>query len=261
MEALCSTYPGKVRAIRLRKNFGKAVALEIGFRAVTSDVVFTMDADLQDDPKEISRFIERLNDGYDLVSGWKRRRNDPPSKTIPSRIFNKVVSTVSGVDLSDFNCGFKAYKREVVENIRLYGELHRYIPVMAYDAGYRIGEIEVQHHARAHGVSKYGLERYLRGFLDLVTVLATTRYLHRPGHLLGGLGVISGFIGAVILAYLTILWFMGFAIGGRPLLLLGFMMIILSVQMLSFGVIAELILRLAAPRTSSNLVVADIGSD
>lgn len=176
MRELAERYPGQVRALRLRRNFGKSVALEAGFRISTGDVIFTMDADLQDDPKEIPRFLAAIDGGLDLVSGWKRKRNDPLSKTLPSRLFNRTTAWMTGVPLHDFNCGFKAYRREVIEQLRIYGELHRYIPVFANDAGFRIGEIEVEHHPRRHGVTKYGIERYVRGFLDLITILATTRY-------------------------------------------------------------------------------------
>lgn len=186
MQSIAERLPGIAGAIRFRRNMGKALALEAGFRASRGDIVFTMDADLQDDPKEISRFLEKLEQGFDLVSGWKRTRHDPLSKTLPSKIFNGVTSKLTGVKLNDFNCGFKCYRREVIENIRLYGEMHRYIPVLASDLGYRVGEIEVEHHPRVHGKSKYGWERYVRGFIDLVTVLATTRWLAKPGHLFGG---------------------------------------------------------------------------
>ncbi len=257
MQELAGRYPGQVRALRLRRNFGKSVALEAGFRVTTGDVIFTMDADLQDDPKEIPRFLAALDGGLDLVSGWKRKRNDPLSKTLPSRLFNRTTAWMTGVPLHDFNCGFKAYRREVIEQLRIYGELHRYIPVFANDAGFRIGEIEVEHHPRRHGVTKYGIERYVRGFLDLITILATTRYLHRPGHMFGGLGVVLGALGAVIMAYLGALWLFGYPIGNRPLFFVGFLMLIFSVQMISLGIIAELLIRLSEPRQVTDLVVED----
>lgn len=257
MNLLADKYQGHVQAIRLRRNFGKAAALEAGFRQSTGDIIFTMDADLQDDPNEIPRFLEALDSGLDLVSGWKRRRHDPASKTLPSRLFNKVTAWATGVPLHDFNCGYKAYRGEVVESVRLYGELHRYIPVLAHDVGFRIGEIEVLHHPRKHGVSKYGLERYVRGLLDLITVLATTRWLHKPGHLFGGLGVMAGFTGGIILTYLTVLWFLGLGpIGGRPLLLFGAMLCILSVQMISIGLIGELFIRSTKIRDINELIVS-----
>ena len=208
MTELVKEFKGKVFALRFRRNFGKAIALEAGFRKAKGDIVFTMDADLQDDPVEIPAFLEKLKSGFDMVSGWKRNRQDPSSKTLPSRLFNKVTAFVTGISLHDFNCGYKAYRREVISSVRLYGELHRYIPVLAHDAGFRVGEIEVRHHPRLHGVSKYGWERYARGLLDLFTVLATTRWLQKPGHLFGGVGLLSGVLGFSVLLYLTILWFL-----------------------------------------------------
>lgn len=256
---LVARYPGQVRGLRLRRNFGKSVGLEAGFRLATGDIIFTMDADLQDDPKEIPRFLAALDSGLDLVSGWKRKRNDPLSKTLPSRLFNRTTAWMTGVPLHDFNCGFKAYRREVIEQLRIYGELHRYIPAFANDAGFRIGEIEVEHHPREHGVTKYGLERYVRGFLDLITIQATTRYLHRPGHMFGGLGVILGLLGVVILGYLSLLWLFGTPIGNRPLFFLGFLLMIFSMQMISLGIIAELLIRLSKPRETANLVAEEAG--
>lgn len=232
-----------VIAIRFRRNFGKAAALSAGFSVAKGDVIITMDADLQDDPKEIPRFLEMIQDGYDLVSGWKRRRLDPLSKTLPSRLFNKVTAKLTGIDIHDFNCGFKAYRAEVVKNIKLYGELHRYIPVLAKDRGFRIGEIAVEHHPRKSGKSKYGWERYARGFLDLLTVLAITRYFQKPGHLFGGFGMLSGIIGTVILFYLGFLWALGVPIDARPLFFIGIMLVILAVQLVSLGMLGELIVR------------------
>jgi glycosyltransferase involved in cell wall biosynthesis len=240
MESLSQQFSGVVKAIRFRRNMGKALALEAGFRACHGDIVFTMDADLQDDPKEIPCFLEMLDQNFDLVSGWKQKRHDPLSKTLPSKLFNTITSILTGIKLNDFNCGFKCYRREVVDNIHLYGEMHRYIPVLAADLGYRIGEIEVEHHPRVHGKSKYGLERYIRGFIDLLTVLATTRWLVKPGHLFGGIGVLLGLIGGSSLVYLFFIWLLGEQpIGGRPLLIFGVLTLVASLQMLSLGVIAE----------------------
>jgi len=261
MKNLVATFKNSIFAIRLRKNFGKAIALEAGFRRAQGEIVFTMDADLQDDPNEIPRFIEELDKGFDLVSGWKRRRNDPITKTLPSRLFNKVTALATGIPLHDFNCGFKAYRREVIDSIHLYGELHRYIPVLAHDYGYRIGEIEVFHHPREHGTSKYGVNRYLRGIADLFTVLATTRWLHKPGHLFGGVGIVSGFIGAIILIYLTVLWFIGVRpIGDRPLFFLGILLCILSVQMISLGIIAEFFIKTSRPHEINKLILEETGN-
>jgi glycosyltransferase involved in cell wall biosynthesis len=238
---LSHKYPQRVKSIRFRRNFGKAAALAAGFHFAVGEIIFTMDSDLQDDPNEIPRFLEKLDEGYDLVSGWKQRRNDPISKTLPSRFFNFVTRSVSGVKLHDFNCGYKAYRSEVLRSIKIYGELHRFIPILAYNQGFKIGEIAVEHHSRQHGRSKYGWERYTRGFLDLLTVMATTKYLKKPGHLFGGVGILSGLIGFMILFYLFILTLMGVRVGDKPILFLGVMMSIMAVQFISLGLIAELI--------------------
>lgn len=244
MEELSRDHPHRVTALRLRRNFGKATALAVGFAECRGAIVFTIDADMQDDPEEIPHFLDKLDDGFDVVSGWKVNRQDPLSKTLPSKLFNRVTALASGVALHDFNCGFKAYRREVLESLNLYGELHRYIPILAANVGYRVTEIPVSHHARRHGTSKYGAERYIRGLLDLLTVLATTRYLQKPGHLFGGIGIAIGFAGFAILAYLAGLWVFGMGpIGTRPLFSLGILLMILSVQLLSLGVVAELLTR------------------
>ena len=171
--------------ISFRKNFGKALAFETAFRNVNGNIVITMDADLQDDPKEILQFINKINEGYDLVSGWKRDRHDPLEKRLPSKLFNKVTSNLSGIKLHDFNCGYKAYRKEVIDAIDVYGELHRYIPILAYRKGFRITEIVVKHHKRQYGKSKYGFERYLRGLFDSMSVAFLGRYYDRPMHLFG----------------------------------------------------------------------------
>lgn len=246
-----------VRGVRLRRNFGKATALNVGFGLVRGDIVVTMDADLQDDPAELPKFIEKLRTGYDLVSGWKQERRDPLSKTLPSRLFNFVTMRVSGVRLHDFNCGFKAYRRSIFDNIELYGELHRYIPALAHALGYRVGEVPVRHHARKHGRSKYGFSRYLRGFLDLLTVVMITRYAWRPGHLFGGIGTLLLVLGGGILTYLTGLkLFTGANIGTRPLLLLGATLLIIGIQVLSFGMLSELLLSRTSGLKRADLVRA-----
>lgn len=256
MRQLAASHSDHVRAFRLRRNFGKALALALGFGQVRGDLVFTMDADLQDDPAEIPAFLTKLEEGYDVVSGWKEKRNDPRSKTLPSKLFNRVTAWMSGLNLRDFNCGFKLYRREVVQSIRLYGELHRYVPVLAHDLGFRVGEIAVKHHPREHGVSKYGFERYARGLLDLMAVLVTTRYLQKPGHLFGGIGLLFGLVGGIALAYLGFVWMFGDEpIGNRPLLIIGVLFVILSIQLLSLGLLAELINRHAATRSTAELVV------
>jgi hypothetical protein len=201
-----------------------------------------MDADLQDEPAEIPNFLAKLDEGYDCVSGWKKLRQDPLGKTLPSRFFNAATRAASGVQIHDFNCGFKAYRAEAVHSIELYGELHRYIPVLLAAEGFTTTEIPVEHHRRTHGVSKYGWKRLLKGGLDLITVVVLTRYLKRPGHFFGGLGLLSGLIGVLILASLSIEKFVfGHGIGQRPLLQLGILLVILGVQLISTGLIGELI--------------------
>lgn len=243
IRSLSESYPC-VRAVRFPVNCGKAAALEAGFSHSTGDIVITMDADLQDDPKEIPRFIAKLDEGYDLVSGWKEQRRDPWHKTIPSRFFNRVVGMVFALRLNDFNCGFKAFRGTLARQLRVYGELHRYIPVLAKYRGARIAEIPVHHLPREHGRSKYGVERLLKGCLDLITVVVTTRFLRRPLHFFGGIGLLAALIGGGCLLYLMIIWFGGVRpIGNRPLLFYGMALLAVGVQLLSLGVVAELFLR------------------
>lgn len=227
--------------VELRRNFGKATALQAGFEAARGDVIVTMDGDLQDDPEEIPRFLEALDRGFDMVSGWKKVRQDPLTKTLPSRLFNFVTSYLTKIPLRDFNCGFKIYRREVVERLNLYGELHRYIPALAHAKGFRVGEIDVRHHPRSTGKSKYSFERYLRGAFDLLTILFLSSFQRRPLHLFGLIGMFSLSLGAAIDFYLSILWFMGEAIGHRPLLVLGTLLIMLGIQILIFGLLGEMI--------------------
>jgi glycosyltransferase involved in cell wall biosynthesis len=230
-----------VRVVRLRRNFGKAAALVAGFDQAHGETVVTIDGDLQDDPAEIPRLLAKLDEGFDLVTGWKTHRRDPISRRLLSRIFNRVTSAFSGVRLHDMNCGLKAYRKEVVHGLRLYGELHRFIPVLAHYRGFRIAELPVNHRPREHGRSRYGVERYLRGFLDLLTVSFIGRYRHRPLHLFGGLGLLLGAIGSAILIYLTVVKALGHAIGQRPLLLLGVLLVVIGMQFFSLGLISEMI--------------------
>ena len=224
-----------VVVVRLRRNFGKAAALAAGFAQAKGDMIVTIDGDLQDDPAEIPKLLAKLDEGFDLVSGWKTKRRDPLRRRIPSRLFNAVTGWVSGVHLHDMNCGLKAYRAEVVRGLRLYGELHRFIPVLAHHRGYRIAEVPVNHRPREHGRSRYGLERYLRGFFDLLTVSFIGRYRQRPLHLFGGLGLLLSFAGAAILVYLTVVKALGHAIGGRPLLILGVLLVVVGIQFFSLG--------------------------
>lgn len=233
-----------VHGIRLQRNYGKSTALQTGFEHAKGDYVATMDADLQDDPREIPEMLTMLKENnYDLVSGWKKKRHDPLSKTIPSRFFNKVTSMVTGIKLHDFNCGLKVYRREVIKNINLYGELHRYIPFLAQREGFgRIGEKVVKHHPRKYGTTKFGISRFMHGFLDLLTLLFVNTYLQRPMHFFGALGFILLVIGGLVNLYLTIdKLFFGHNIGDRPLLLFGVMMMVLGVQIISVGFLGELI--------------------
>jgi len=232
-----------VRLVRLRRNFGKAAALSAGFDYARGEILITMDGDLQDDPEEIPRFLSALEEGgLDLVSGWKRERKDPVSKRYPSLLFNWATRRLARLPLHDFNCGFKAYRREVVGEISIYGELHRYIPVLASRRGFAVGEIEVRHHPRLHGVSKYGWDRFYKGLLDLITVLFITRYTRRPLHLFGLIGLVFLGGGFSINLYLAVRWFDGQTLSNRPLLLLGVLMMILGIQVLTTGLIAELLI-------------------
>lgn len=233
---------GLVAAIKLRRNFGKATALNVGIEAASGDIIVTMDADLQDDPAELPRLIEKMKTGYDLVSGWRERRNDPMSKTWPSWLYNRATSWLSGIQLHDFNCGYKAYRREVFDSVDLYGEMHRYVPVLAHSLGFKVGEVPVEHHARRYGQSKYGFRRFMRGFIDLLTVLTITRYSRTPGHLFGAIGIALLGLGLVTLSYLTGLkLFTGAQIGGRPMLLFGGLAVVIGVQILLFGLLSEMI--------------------
>lgn len=231
-----------VHLISFRKNFGKSPALDAGFHHVTGDVIFTMDADLQDDPKEFPCFLKKIEEGYDLVVGWKLNRLDPIEKRLPSKLFNKVTSRASGITLHDFDCGFKCFRREVIESIDLYGELHRYIPVLAYRKGFHITEIAVEHHKREHGRSKYGMERYMRGLLDFMTTTFLLRYKDRPMYFFGRVGLLFMLTGFIMCSYLATLWVIGEKIGGRPLLILGVLCIIVGIQMISTGFIGNILI-------------------
>lgn len=237
------TYGDLIKGIRFRRNYGKSQALQKGFEAARGSYVVTMDADLQDDPNEILPMVEMLKEGLDLVSGWKKKRHDPISKTIPSRFFNFVTRKATGIPLNDFNCGLKAYRTEVVKDITLYGELHRYIPYVAYQEGYgRIGEKVVQHHPRKFGVSKFGLSRFVKGFLDLVTLLFLFHYMRRPMHFFGTAGTIFLAAGTLITTYLVVMRvFFEQYLSNRPLLLFGILLLVLGVQFFSIGFLGEMI--------------------
>ncbi len=233
--------PGEVKLIELRGNFGKSAALAAGFEHATGDVVFTLDADLQDDPKEIPRFLEALDTGLDVVSGYKKTRHDPWHKVFPSRVFNWMVRRLTGVPLHDINCGFKCYRAEVLRDVRVYGELHRFIPALAAWNRYRVGEIPVEHHPRRCGHSKFGVGRFFHGLMDLFTVTFLLKYDRKPLHFFGWLGGLSFLAGFAVCGYLTAIWCGGASIGHRPLLTLGVLLIVIGVQILATGLIAELI--------------------
>jgi glycosyltransferase involved in cell wall biosynthesis len=238
----------RIKIVQFRVNQGKAAALAAGFREAQGEIIVTLDADLQDDPKEIPKFLAKLEEGYDLVSGWKARRQDPWSRRALSAIFNRVTAFMTGLKIHDFNCGFKAYRRAVINELRLHGELHRFIPALASWRGFRVAEIEVDHHPRRYGCSKYGMERIPRGFFDLLTVIMLTRYTAKPLHLFGLLGLIMGLTGFGIIGYLSVGWFLGKWIGARPLLLIGAVLLIAGIQLVSFGLVAEMIVYSSAAR-------------
>jgi glycosyltransferase involved in cell wall biosynthesis len=229
----------RVRGLRLRRNFGKAMALAAGFREAKGEVLVMMDADLQDDPADIPDFLTGIRGGADVVVGWKVQRKDPLNRRIASKIFNGTVGWTTGVSLHDMNCGFKAYRREVIETVPIYGDLFRFIPALAAADGFRVTEIPVRHHPRAFGASRYGLERIMRGFFDLLSVLFLTRYARRPMHLFGLIGLFTGSLGLILFTYLCVLWFMGHGIGARPLLLLSVLLIVLGVQFATMGFLGE----------------------
>ncbi len=232
----------RIKIISFRRNYGKSAALSVGFQNSKGDIIITMDADLQDDPSEIGNLVNEIKKGRDLVSGWKKKRYDPISKTIPSKLFNFVTSKLTGIRLHDFNCGLKAYKKAVIEDINVYGELHRYIPAIAHWKGFSVGEIIVQHHPRKYGKSKYGMGRFWKGLLDLTTMLFTTRYMQRPLHLFGFWGLIFSLAGFLINSWLVVEWMMGLtALGNRPLFLAGVLLMIVGVQFISIGLIGEMI--------------------
>jgi glycosyltransferase involved in cell wall biosynthesis len=231
----------RFKYISFQKNFGKSAALQIGFKHAQGDVVITMDADLQDDPEEIPNLLKKLEEGFDLVSGWKKKRYDPFIKKFSSRFFNFVTSMMTGIKLHDFNCGLKAYRRNVVENIKVYGELHRYMPVLAKWQGYRVTEIPVLHHPRKFGKTKFGVSRFFKGFVDLLTVVFITRYVKRPMHLFGFIGAIFSLSGLIINSILSFEWMVyKQPLSNRPMLFLGILLIIVGIQFFSTGLIGEM---------------------
>ncbi len=231
-----------VKVVKFRKNFGKAAGLQTGFEIASGDYIFTLDGDLQDNPSEIPRFLKKLGEGYDLVIGWKKKRKDPISKTIPSKLFNIITSIVFKLKLHDYNSGFKAYRKEVIKELDIYGEMHRYIPALAKAKGFRVTEIPVEHRIRKYGRSKYGKERYLRGFLDLLTVKLVTGYIHSPLYLFGRIGIFFSLVGFILGVYLSVMKFVyNHPLANRPLLFLAVLLIMVGLQFFSIGLLGELI--------------------
>lgn len=239
----------RVGVISFRKNQGKSAALNAGFRAADGDYVVTMDADLQDDPGEIPALMRRIEAGADLVSGWKTNRQDPLSKTLPSRVFNKVTAIATGLKLHDFNCGLKMYRRDVTEAINVYGELHRFIPALAAWEGFRVDEVPVKHYKRKYGHSKYGARRFLNGFFDLITTMFVTRRALNPLHFFGRIAVVLFLLGIAPQLVFLVEWVMGKGLHVRPIMLLGFVLVIVAIQVLSIGLLAELITARGARET------------
>ncbi len=254
IKELRSKYPW-VKGVSLQRNYGKSTALQAGFEVARGRYVATLDADLQDDPAEIPSLIEMLEAGHDLVSGWKKQRMDPVSKTIPSRFFNTVTRWVTGINLHDFNCGLKVYRREVIENIHLYGELHRYVPLLAQWEGYdRIAEKVVQHHPRKYGQTKFGLSRFMHGFLDLLTLMFVHHYMSRPMHFFGSLGVLALIVGGAINFYLSYMKVIhDEPLANRPLLFLGIMLVVIGVQFFSIGFLGDMINKGQVQRRKPNI--------
>ena len=246
-----------IGAIRLRRNFGKSAALATGFDHCRGKVIVTIDGDGQDDPADLPALLAAL-DSVDLVSGWKQNRRDPFSRRIASRVYNWVTARLTGVSMHDMNCGFKAYRAECARSLSIYGELHRYMPVLADQQGWRVTEVPVNHRPRAHGRSRFGLERYVRGALDLLTVVFMGRYGNRPVHLFGGLGLGLTAVGLLICAYLTVLKIAGESLSGRPLLFLGVLLTVVGIQLTTFGLLAQMIVAARRESAASSLSPAQI---
>ena len=249
----------KVKVIKLRGNFGKSVALQTGFELAAGEIILTMDADLQDDPKEIPSFLSKINQGYDLVSGWKKDRHDPLSKTVPSKIGNFATRILTGIKIHDLNCGFKAYRKEVVKNLNLYGELYKYIPVLAEKQNFRVSEIVITHHSRKFGKSKFGWQRNVKGFLDMLTVVFLTGYLRRPAHFFGTLGIFSFVFGFFIGLYITFLRITTGSIQYRyPLLFMAVLAMVIGIQLITTGLLAAMIVSYNQNNNSTSKYIKEI---
>lgn len=249
---------GNVKIIKHRGNFGKSIALQSGFNSCLGEIVITMDGDLQDDPKEIPNFINKIEEGYDLVSGWKKIRFDPLSKTIPSKLGNFITRKLTGVNIHDLNCGYKAYRKNVIKDIHLYGELYKFIPVLVAQQKFKITEIVISHHPRKFGKSKFGAERNIKGILDLITVVFLTGYIRRPGHFFGFWGIVSFIVGFLIGVYITYLRLATGTIQDRqPLLILGMLLMIIGVQLISTGLVSEMIVSLNQKDSSTEKYIEE----
>ena len=247
----------RVRGLKFRRNCGKAAALTAGFRAARGSVIFTLDGDMQDDPDEIHRFLEKLNEGYDLVSGWKKVRHDPWHKVLPSRAFNEMLSRLSGVRLHDHNCGFKCYRAEVAKGLTLHGEMHRMVPALLGIGGYRSAEIVVRHHPRLHGVSKYGIERFTRGFMDMLTVGFLRKYRERPSHFFGEAAVICGLLGGGLFAGGVATAFAWHVAAGLAAVVSGVVLAAVAILTVAIGLLAEQIIRGGLQATWRLPIIAD----
>jgi len=243
IEALCAKKP-HIGSVRFRTNLGKSAAISEGFRVCGGDLVVTIDGDLQDDPKEIPALLAKLDEGYHVVSGWKAKRKDPISKTLPSKLYNWITRLASGLPLHDFNCGLKIYKREVLEEIRVYGQLHRFLPVLAHWRGFKVGESQVNHRPRQYGKSKYGFSRFAAGMLDFMTVLFLMKFRKQPLHLFGIIGLFLFALGMTANLYLAIVWLQTHSIAGRPLLTFGLLATILGFQFISIGLLGEMMVHM-----------------
>lgn len=242
IQKLHAQYPDNVKAIRFSRNYGKAAALSVGIEKASGDVIVTMDGDLQDDPVAIPEMLAKLNEGYDVVSGWKKKRFDPVfTKNLPSKFFNLTTSLMSGVKLHDFNCGFKAYKAPAAKTLEIYGERHRYLPALAHWNGFKIGEVIVPHHPRKFGKTKYGLSRFFNGPFDLMTLMFLHKYMKNPLHFFGRVGLLFGLAGSAVLAYFGVEWIITREMHIRPLVLLALGAIIMGIQFVSIGLVGEMI--------------------